>query len=156
MKRARHREDQVEVLHGKQTARLSLYPPGLLQALTLGAVAVPAGIVEGDFASAVVAHLQMAAQDRRPTRNNVLDHPTAIMPQPFQGRSVCSENLRQFRRAALTGRHCLSRRDLPQRIERAPRLPQIVSRHVGVTLRRTQAAMAQQSLDRSHVDPRLE
>jgi len=55
------------------------------------------------------------------------------------------ENLRQLRRAALTGRHRLSRRGLPQGIERAPRLAQIVARHVVITLRRTQAAMTQQA-----------
>lgn len=151
-----HCEDEVEVLHREQTARLRLHPPGLFQALALGAVAVPAGVVEGDLTAAVVAHLEMAAQERRPARRDVADHPAAVPPQLLQGRSMGPENLRQLRRAALTGRHRLSRRDLPQGIERAPRLAQIVARHVDVTLRRTQAAMAQQSLDRSHVDPRLE
>jgi hypothetical protein len=151
-----HREDEVKVLHREQSARLRLYPPGLLQALALGTVAVSAGVVERNLAPAVVAHLEMAAQERRPARHNVSDHPAAITPQLLQRWSVCPEDLRQLRRAALTGRHCLSRRGLPQRIERTPRLSQIVARHVGVTLRRTQAAMAEQSLDRSHVDPRLE
>src|SRR5687768_8709591 len=45
MQRARHREDQVEVLHGEQAARLGFHPPGLLQALALGAVSVAAGVV---------------------------------------------------------------------------------------------------------------
>src|SRR5438876_7834161 len=75
-----HREDQVEVLHGEQTARLGLHPPGLLQALALGTVAVSAGVVERDLAAAVVAHLEMAAQERRQARHDVSDHPAAITP----------------------------------------------------------------------------
>src|SRR5688572_29109924 len=60
MQSLRHREDQVEVLHREQTARLSFHPPCLLQALAFGAVAVPAGVIERDLTPAVVAHLEVA------------------------------------------------------------------------------------------------
>src|SRR2546427_7422013 len=73
-----HGEDQVEVLRGEQTTRLRLRPRGLLQALAFGAVSVSAGVVEGDLAAAVVAHLEMAAQKGRPARHDVSDHPAAV------------------------------------------------------------------------------
>jgi hypothetical protein len=76
-----HREDEVKVLHREQTARLRLHPPGLFQALALRAVAVAAGVVEGDLPAAVLAHLGMSAQKRRPARRDVSDHPAAVPPQ---------------------------------------------------------------------------
>src|SRR3989442_8990553 len=39
---------------------------------------VSAGVVEGDLAAAVVAHLEMAAQKGRPARHDVSDHPAAV------------------------------------------------------------------------------
>jgi hypothetical protein len=72
------RENQVEVLHGEEAARLGLHPPGLLEALALGAVTVATGVVQRDLAGAVVAHLEVAAQKRRPARHDVSDHPAAV------------------------------------------------------------------------------
>src|SRR6266581_7771896 len=43
-----------------------------------------------------------------------------------------------------------------QGVQRAARLTQVVARDVGVALRRAQAAVAQQGLDRPHVDSRLQ
>src|SRR2546427_12491090 len=77
MQRRGHGEDQVEGLHGEQTMRLRLHPPGLLQALAFGAVSVSAGVVEGDLAAAGVAHLVMAAQKGPPARHDVSDNPAA-------------------------------------------------------------------------------
>ena len=44
-------------------------------------------------------------------RMNVLDQTPAVTSQLFQGRSVCSEDLRPFRRAVLTFRHGPCRRN---------------------------------------------
>jgi hypothetical protein len=71
-------ENQVEIGHGKKVARLGFDPARLLQALALGAMAVAAGVVEGLFAAAMVAHLEMAAQKRSSTGDDVLDHPTTV------------------------------------------------------------------------------
>jgi len=78
-----HREDQVEVLHREQATRLGLHPACLRQALALGAVAVAAGVVDGSFTAAVIAHLDVAAQMRRSAHHDVSNHPTALRPQLF-------------------------------------------------------------------------
>jgi hypothetical protein len=71
----------VKVLDGQKTARLGLYPSSLIETLAFGAVTVPAGVIEGDFAIAVVAHLEVATQKRRPARGDVSDHPAAVGSQ---------------------------------------------------------------------------
>jgi hypothetical protein len=63
------------------------------------------------------------------------------------------EDLRQFRPAARKGRQALPRRAHLQRIEWTARLSQVVTGDVHVSLRRSQAAMAEQCLDRPHVHP---
>ena len=45
METGRESEDLVEVENGKQVADLGLDPEGLIQALTLGAVSIAAGVV---------------------------------------------------------------------------------------------------------------
>jgi hypothetical protein len=75
-----HSEDHVEIRYRKEASRLNFHPPGLLQALTLGTMAVPAGVVEGLFSAAVIAHLEMATQKRRSTHHDVADDPTTIAP----------------------------------------------------------------------------
>jgi hypothetical protein len=109
MQRLGHGEDEVEVLHREEAALLGLDPPSLLEVLTLGAVAVATGVVQGDFARAVVAHKEVATQKRRSARDDVADHPAALRPQPLQESSMCFEDLRELRRAASWGRQGLSR-----------------------------------------------
>jgi hypothetical protein len=136
MQGGRYREHQVKVGHGEKTERLGLHPSSLLQALTLGAMAVSAGVVERLFPTAVVAHLEMAAHERRSTLHDVLDHPTAIAAELLQGRGVRPEDVRQLQRAAPSqGRQRLPRRRLPQSIQWALGLPQILAGHVGVPFR---------------------
>jgi hypothetical protein len=76
MQGGRHREDQVEVGHGEKIAGLGFHPACLLQTLALGAMAVPAGVVEGFLSPTVIAHLEVAAQLRRSTSHDVLDSTT--------------------------------------------------------------------------------
>ena len=78
MQGGRHGEDHVKVRDWEKSSRLSLHPAGLIQALALGAMTVPAGVVEGFLSSTVIADLEMAAQVRRSTHHDVLDHSTAI------------------------------------------------------------------------------
>jgi len=151
MQRLGHGEDQMEVLHRQEAALLGLDPPSLLEVLALGAMAVATGVVQGDFASAVVAHKQVATQKRRSARDDVVDHPTALKPKPLQRRGVCLEDLCELRRAAPWGRQGLSRRDLVQGIEGGACLAQVITRHVRVALGRGEAAMTEQNLDRAHI-----
>ena len=70
---------------------------------------------------------------------------------------MCPEDLRQLRRAALPGRHdAISCVESLQGVERTARLAQVVAGHVRVALRRSQAAVAQQGLDRAYVHARFE
>ena len=156
VQRRRHREDQVEVGHWEQLLLLRLDPPGLLQALALGTMPIPTGVVERLLAATVVAHLEVAAQKRGSTAHDVPDHSATFSPEFFGRRRVRLENCRQLRRAARLGRHHLPRLGLPQRVQRAARVLEVVARHVGIALRRVQTAMAQERLDRSHVHARLQ
>jgi hypothetical protein len=81
MQSLRYGEDQVKVFDREQVARLGFHPAGLVQALALGAVAIPTGVEEGDLTTAVIAHLEVAAQKRRPARGDVSDHPAAVGAQ---------------------------------------------------------------------------
>jgi hypothetical protein len=92
----RHREDQVKIGHREKLVLLCLDPACLLQVLALGAMPVPAGVVEGLLAATVVAHLQMAAQKRRSTRDDISDHSTTITPKLVGRRRMRPENLRQI------------------------------------------------------------
>lgn len=96
----RHREDEMEVRHREELVLLCLDPACLFQALALGAMPVPTGVVERLLAATVVAHLQVAAQKRRSTRDDVSDHSTPITPELIGRRGVRPQNLRQIRRAA--------------------------------------------------------
>jgi hypothetical protein len=144
VERGRHREDQVKVGHREELILLCLDPVCLFQVLALGAMPVPAGVVEGFLAATAVTHLEVAAHERRSTRDDSSDHSTALTPELVGRRRMRSENLREIRRAARSGRHRLARLGLAQGIQRAARQLQVVARHVGVTLRGAQAAMAQE------------
>lgn len=52
-----YREDQVKVRDWEKVVLSCLDPARLFEALTLGAMPVPAGVVEGFLATAAVAHL---------------------------------------------------------------------------------------------------
>src|SRR5258708_30880305 len=53
-----HSEDKVKVGDGEKLVLLCLDPACLLQVLALGAMPVPARVVERPFAATVVAHLE--------------------------------------------------------------------------------------------------
>jgi hypothetical protein len=94
MQGRRHREHQVEVGHREKAAGLSFHPSCLLQALALGTMPIPAGVVEGLLPPAVVTHLHMTAQKRGSTLHNVSDHPATVAPELLGRRSMRPENLR--------------------------------------------------------------
>ena len=58
----RHGEDEVEVRHGQQVGLLALKPALLGQRLTIGAVAVAAGVVDLAHVAAVVARFASPAE----------------------------------------------------------------------------------------------
>jgi hypothetical protein len=100
-----HGEDDVKVGDGEELILLCLDPACLFQVLALGAMPVPARIVEGLLAATVVAHLEVATQKWRSTRDDISNHSTTITPELLGRRRIRSENLRQIRRAARLGRH---------------------------------------------------
>ena len=146
-----HGENDMEVRHRQEVASLRLDPACLIEALTLGTVAVPARVVEGSLAAALVAHLEVAAQGGGPTIHDVADHSTALRPEMVERWGVCAKDLGQVGRAARRGRQATTPAVLLQRIQWAARLAQIVAGHVHVALCGAQTAMPQQGLDRSDV-----
>ena len=91
-----HREDHVEVGHREQLLLLRFDPTRLFQALALGTVPVATGVVARLLPSAVVAHLQVAAQKRRATVHDVSDRSTTLPPKLLGRRCMRSENVSQF------------------------------------------------------------
>src|SRR5436190_2835901 len=117
---------------------------------------VPARVVEGSLATAVIAHLQVATEGSRTAIDEVADHPSALRSKRLERRSVSSKNLGQLWGAVLRDRHRLVRsRRLAQSIERTGRRPQVVSGDVRVALRRAEASMTEQGLDRPRAHARL-
>src|SRR5687767_13475768 len=94
VQRWRHCEDDVEVGNGEQVLTLRSDPSGLVEALALWAVPVPTGVVEGLLAAAVVAHLQVPAEDRRAAQHDVTDRPASIAAETAWWRRVRCENVR--------------------------------------------------------------
>jgi hypothetical protein len=77
----RESEDLVKVENGEEVMHLGLDPEGLIQTLTLGAVSIAAGVVEGSFTSAVIASLLVPAQGRGATRGERLHHPDFVVAE---------------------------------------------------------------------------
>ena len=101
-----HGEDDVEVGDRQQVPALCGDPPGLVETLALGTVPVPTGVVEGLLAAAVVADLQVPAEDRRAAEDDVTDRPASIAPETSWGRRVLSENVGElWTWAARRGHH---------------------------------------------------
>lgn len=81
METGRESEDLVKVENGEEVMHLGLDPEGLIQALTLGAVSIAAGVVDGTFTSAVIASLLVSAQGRGATRGERLHHPGFVVAE---------------------------------------------------------------------------
>jgi len=81
METGRESEDLVEVENGKQVTDLGLDPEGLIHALTLGAVSIAAGVIDGSFTSAVIASLLVSAQGCSATRGERLHHPGLVVAE---------------------------------------------------------------------------
>lgn len=77
----RESEDLVKVENGEKVVHLGLDPEGLIQALTLGAVSIAAGVVDGSLTSAVIASLFVSAQGRGATRGERLHHPGFVVAE---------------------------------------------------------------------------
>ena len=93
----RKSEDLVEVGDGKQVVDLGLDPEGLIQALTLGAVSIAAGVVDGSFTSAVIASLFVSAKGCGATRGERLHYPGLVVAELRKIRGVGPEDVSQFR-----------------------------------------------------------
>src|SRR5258708_3845479 len=104
MDRRGNGENDMKVRHRQQVSRLGLDPLSLVETLTFWTLAIPAGIVDRSLVATLVAHLDVAAQDGRPTRNDVADHSTALSPELLHRRSMCSEDFGQVGGAARGGR----------------------------------------------------
>jgi len=77
----RESEDLMKVENREEVMHLGLDPEGLIQALTLGAVSIAAGVVDGNFTSAVIASLLVSAQGRGATRGERLHHPGFVVTE---------------------------------------------------------------------------
>jgi len=97
METGRESEDLVEVEDGQQVADPGLDPEGLIQALTLGAVSIAAGVVDGSFTSAVIASLFVSAQGCGATRGERLHHPGLVVAELRKLMGVCPEDVSQLR-----------------------------------------------------------
>ena len=93
----RESEDLVKVGDGEQVVDLGLDPERLIQALTLGAVSIAAGIVDRGLTSAVVASLLVSAQDRGATRGQRLHNAGFVVAESRKILRVFSEDVSQFR-----------------------------------------------------------
>ena len=89
-------EDHMEVV-GRQDALAALFEPSrLLERLTLGTVAVPAGVVRGSFVPAPRAQIEMPTESRRPAGLDGSHRRALSRRQPVHGPvrlPVGSENL---------------------------------------------------------------
>ena len=81
METGRESEDLVKVENGEEVMHLGLDPEGLIQALTLGAVSIAAGVIDGILTSAVIASLLVSAQGRGATRGERLHHPGLVVAE---------------------------------------------------------------------------
>jgi hypothetical protein len=81
METGRESEDLVKVEDGKQVVDLGFDPERLIQALTLGAVSIATGVVDGILTSAVIASLFVSAQGRGATRGERLHHPGFVVAE---------------------------------------------------------------------------
>jgi hypothetical protein len=97
METGRESEDLVKVRDGQQVVDLGLDPEGLVQALTLGAVSIAAGVIDGSFTSAVIASLFVSAQGRGATRGERLHHPGLVVAEWRKIMGVGPEDVSQFR-----------------------------------------------------------
>ncbi len=70
----RHRKHDMEVGHRQQTLDALGDPFRTLRPLTLGTVAIPAGVVGDLFVSTTAATVDMAAQGRSPATGDATDH----------------------------------------------------------------------------------
>jgi hypothetical protein len=77
----RESEDLVKVENGEEVMHLGLDPEGLIQALTLGAVSIAAGVIDGSFTSTVIASLFVSAQGRGATRGERFHHPGLVVAE---------------------------------------------------------------------------
>jgi hypothetical protein len=90
-----HGEDEVEVRYGEELLLLRFHPASLLETLALRTVPVSAGVVERLLPPTLVAHLEVASQERRSTSDDVSDHSTTVTPELFGRRRMSSEDLGQ-------------------------------------------------------------
>jgi hypothetical protein len=97
METGRESEDLVEVEDGKQVVDLGLDPQRLIQALTLGAVSIAAGVIDGSFTSAVIASLFVSAQGCGATRGERFHHPALVVAELRKIMGVCPEDVSQLR-----------------------------------------------------------
>jgi hypothetical protein len=67
---AGQREDEVEIVDGQDALKAGLDPTGLIERLTLGTVAISAGVVGRRLEAAVRAAVQVAAERRCPARDD--------------------------------------------------------------------------------------
>ncbi len=95
----RQGEDDMVVARRQELVLARLDPALLGQGLTLGAVAVAAGVVAVDQAAAAITGLELAAQRRRPAGHDLGHHPGLLGRGPMT-RSVrlteAPEDLREL------------------------------------------------------------
>jgi hypothetical protein len=77
----RKSEDLVKVEGGQQVVDLSFNPERLIQALTLGAVSIAAGVVDGILASTVIASPFVSAQGGGPTCDQRIHDPGFVIAE---------------------------------------------------------------------------
>jgi hypothetical protein len=97
MKTGRESEDLVKVQDGQKVAHLSFDPQRLIQALTLGAVSIAAGVVDGILTPAVVASSFVSAQSGGATRGQRIYDPGFVIAELWKIPRVCPEDVSQFR-----------------------------------------------------------
>ena len=71
-------EDLVKVANGQQVLHLSLDPEGLVEALTLRTVSIPAGVIDRTLSPAVIAPLEVPAQNRGATCDQGTDDTSLV------------------------------------------------------------------------------
>lgn len=113
MQLLRDGEDDVEVLDGEQILHPALEPLGLLEGLTLRAVAVPAGVVGDLPMPAAVAHLDVAAEGGGPAGDDRARRSGLIAAQPREPTAVLTEDVGELGPAASPARSGLRRTGQP-------------------------------------------
>ena len=138
------REDHMEVGHRQEFGLPVFYPLLLPERLTGGAMPIPAGVVDGNLATAMFATVQMSAQG---SRTAVPQMPHDLAGMGFHGmppdilRPVGSQHVRhpKVRTAHLTR--------LKQDVGGRPHFKQMFGGQMAVLRRGGQGGMAQASLD---------